>query len=87
MNRFRNPENLAARNSENMNRRSVSPIYSRISILRAKHGTTLVLLLALQTSASVLVLKEIEDFVVMYYPGQKKEPSSRFAARRKLFHV
>ena len=28
-----------------------------------------------------------EPKLLRYYPGQKKEPSSRFAARRTLFHV
>ena len=30
---------------------------------------------------------QTETQVLNYYPGQKKEPSSRFAARRTLFHV
>ena len=31
--------------------------------------------------------REINHCALIYYPGQKKEPSSRFAARRTLFHV
>ena len=31
--------------------------------------------------------RRVDWVEVFYYPGQKKEPSSRFAARRTLFHV
>ena len=33
------------------------------------------------------LLSDCWCFLLFYYPGQKKEPSLRFAARRTLFHV